>query len=79
MRNVYFIAPGIGLVAALAISSVLCAQTPERPAAANLPAAASQLPDLSGVWRERAPASARAYSGFAFTKGEPPMTPWAEA
>ena len=35
--------------------------------------------DLSGVWVLHPPATASAYSDFAFTKEEPPMTPWAEA
>lgn len=40
---------------------------------------AGPIPDLSGVWREHPPDSARSYSGFAFMNDEPPMTPWAEA
>ena len=40
--------------------------------------AARQTPDLSGVWRQNPPVSERAYSGWAFMKDEPPMTPWAE-
>ena len=35
--------------------------------------------DLTGVWSQRPPASARSYINFTFFKDEPPMTPWAEA
>jgi hypothetical protein len=34
--------------------------------------------DLSGVWVLRPPGKNSAYSDFAFTKEEPPMTPWGE-
>jgi len=34
--------------------------------------------DLSGFWLVHPPASATAYSSYAFTKENPPMTPWAE-
>lgn len=34
--------------------------------------------DLSGFWLVRPAASATAYSSYAFTKENPPMTPWAE-
>ena len=76
-----FTAPRVALIAALAFSfsSALYGQSSERPAKTNSSASATQAPDLSGVWQERAPASARSYAGFAFTKEEPPMTPWAEA
>lgn len=49
-------------------------------AAAKAPASqsSSSIPDLSGVWREHPPQDARSYSGWAFMKDEPPMTPWAE-
>jgi hypothetical protein len=78
MRNTC-IAPGVALIAALAFSSAVYGQAPELPGKTNSPAAASQVPDLSGVWRPHAPASARSYSGYAFIKDEPPMTPWAAA
>jgi hypothetical protein len=35
--------------------------------------------DLSGFWMIHPSAGASAYSSFAFTKDNPPMTPWAEA
>lgn len=35
-------------------------------------------PDLSGLWLIRPPAGASAYSSFAFTKDEPPMSAWGE-
>jgi hypothetical protein len=78
MRNTC-IAPGVALIAALAFSSAMYGQAPERSAKTNSPAAPSQAPDLSGVWRPHAPASARSYSGYSFIKDEPPMTPWAAA
>ena len=72
--------------AALAVAAIFfvyrpiaSAQSPAPSAGAKAPAVADHVPDLSGVWRENAPAGARAYSGFAFTKEEPPMTPWAQA
>ena len=74
-----FIAPGVALIVTMAFSPVLSAQSTQPAPATASPAAASSVPDLSGVWRPHAPASARAYSGFAFMKEEPPMTPWAEA
>ncbi|HVA95470.1 MAG TPA: hypothetical protein VNI36_11285 [Candidatus Dormibacteraeota bacterium] len=78
MRNSRF-TPGVAVIAALFFSSVMCAQPPKQPAVAKSPAAASQVPDLSGVWMQHPPASARSYAGYKFTKEEPPMTPWAEA
>src|ERR1700687_4520097 len=33
--------------------------------------------DLTGVWSQNMPASARAYDNFTFFKDEPPMTPGA--
>ena len=67
------------MIAALAISTVLCGQSTKPSAKNNPPAANSPVPDLSGVWRPHAPPSARSYAGYAFHKDEPPMTPWAVA
>ena len=71
--------PGIAMIAALAISTVCCAQSAKPPAKSNPPAANTPVPDLAGVWRPHAPPSARSYAGYAFIKDEPPMTPWAVA
>jgi len=68
----------LGLVAVLAFSSVLLAQTSVQSGAttAQVPPA---TPDLSGVWTQHPPASARAYALYTFSPDVPPMTPWAEA
>jgi hypothetical protein len=71
------LAPLTALIALLGFLPFSFAQSSERNTAVK--SSADQLPDLSGVWRQNAPANARAYSGWAFTKDEPPMTPWAEA
>lgn len=64
----------LALWTVLASSSSLRAQTAEsREAKAQAP---SSSPDLSGIWNRRGSASTR-YLGYAFTKDEPPMTPWA--
>lgn len=61
--------------AALAFVAPLRAQTTEsRESKAQ---AEVRPPDLSGVWNRRGSASTR-YLGYAFTKDEPPMTPWAQ-
>lgn len=67
------------LIALLCFLPLSFAQTSDRAAGAKPPQSTDHVPDLSGVWRQNAPANARAYSGWAFTKDEPPMTPWAEA
>jgi hypothetical protein len=71
--------PLTALIALLGFLPFSFAQSSERNTAVKSSASTDQLPDLSGVWRQNAPANARAYSGSAFTKDEPPMTPWAEA
>jgi hypothetical protein len=53
------------------------AQSSKPAAPSSNPQTKTQVPDLAGVWRQHAPDSARSYSGFAFIKDEPPMTPWA--
>jgi hypothetical protein len=65
-------------VLALILSPVLRAQSAGQPEAAQAQTSAT-TPDFSGVWTQHAPPAARAYSLYAFTKEEPPMTPWAEA
>ncbi len=57
---------------------VLLAQSAGQPGTTKAQNAAPQT-DLSGLWVLHPPASASAYSNFAFNKEEPPMTPWAEA
>jgi hypothetical protein len=82
MRN--RLAGWIVAMAALACSSILFAQTAEKPGVAK-PQKAAQTTDLSGVWRRsrRAPDKARKYTiyelAFSITNEKPPMTPWAEA
>jgi hypothetical protein len=61
-------------LAALPAVSLLHAQTAE-PREAKAQTQASS-PDLSGIWNRRGSANTR-YLGYAFTKDEPPMTPWA--
>ena len=56
---------------------VLLAQSAGQPGTTKAQNAAPQT-DLSGLWVLHPPASASAYSNFAFNKEEPPMTPWAE-
>jgi hypothetical protein len=71
----------LALVTVLSLSSVIFAQTAERPRVAEAQTAASP-PDLSGVWgRLREGAIARGYAPLVleFSKAEPPMTPWAAA
>jgi len=65
-------------VALFLISPMAHAQNAAK-SASKAAVAPDHLPELSGVWRENAAANTRSYSGFAFTKEEPPMTPWAEA
>jgi hypothetical protein len=65
------------LLAVLASYLVLRAQTAGQPGTAKALNAAPQT-NLSGVWVLHPPAGPGEYSNFAFTKEEPPMTPWAE-
>ena len=67
----------VTILATLALSSALLAQTDNRNtaqgAAAGAPSAGSSH-DLSGVWNAlRSP-----YDFSSFAKGDPPMTPWGE-
>ncbi len=65
----------LALVAALAFSPVILAQTAEQPTTAQ---AASPTPDLSGLWiRLRDPAHSSL--NLDFGKAVSSMTPWAEA
>jgi hypothetical protein len=66
-----------GLATVLAFSIIVFAQTAQPSGAAKVQNAAPGS-DLSGVWVLHQPAGTSAYSNFAFTKEEPPMTPWAE-
>ena len=66
----------VTVLASLALSSALLAQTDARPAAqgaaASAPSAGSH--DLTGVWNAlRSP-----YDFSSFAKGDPPMTAWGE-
>jgi len=71
-------------MAALVCSSILFAQTAEKPGMTKAQKTAPST-DLSGVWRRsrRAPDKARKYTiyelAFSITNQKPPMTPWAEA
>ena len=67
------------LLAAFAAASFLPAQTAEsqQAKAQALGFSPSSSPDLSGVWNRRGSPNTR-YLGYAFTKDEPAMTPWAE-
>src|SRR5260370_35036461 len=77
MRNCLMVS--ILILAELFASNLfLRAQAAGQPGIAKEQNAAPET-DLSGVWVLHPPASANAYSDFAFTKEEPPMTPWAEA
>src|ERR1700675_3971734 len=67
----------LALVAALAFSPLLLAQTAEQ-SGAGMTQAAAPTPDLSGLWiRLRDPAHSSVNLDFA--KMVSPMTPWAEA
>jgi hypothetical protein len=74
--------PILALPALLTSAFVSFAQTADQPAAERGQSAISS-PTLSGVWNAKAPAGAKIdvliayYSTFG--KGEPAMTPWAEA
>ena len=73
MRN-FLVSSILVVVAMLAISSLIPAQTPERSGATKGP------PDLSGVWdrpRGGAGGGAAAIPGFGFAREEPAMLPWA--
>jgi hypothetical protein len=65
-------------VAVLAFLPALLAQTPAKSETA-MTQAAGPTPDLSGVWVQKPPASARKFAIYSFTGEIPPMTPWAEA
>ena len=77
MRNRALASNSVSVVM-LALASVVPAQEKAQPEAAKAQRAES-TPDLSGIWTQHAPPGARAYSLYALTKDEPPMTPWAEA
>jgi hypothetical protein len=62
------------VVAVLAFTSVVLAQTAKQPGGTK-DQTTSRTPDLSGVWLRHMPVSARKY----FSTQEPSMTPWAEA
>src|SRR6202040_3070153 len=49
------------------------AQAGQKPPAAQAPAAAAPVHDLSGVWTAR-----RGYAGNTWSKTEPALTPWAQ-
>jgi len=68
----------LSLVAVLVSYLVLQAQVARQPGTATVQNAAPQT-DLSGVWILHTSASSSAFSNFAFSKEEPPMTPWAKA
>jgi hypothetical protein len=74
----------LAVVAVLAFSFVILAQTAEKPGVAKAQTTPPTA-DLSGVWRRsrRPPDNARRYTIFelalSITSEEPPMTPWAEA
>jgi hypothetical protein len=82
MRN--RLVSSIVAMAALVCSSILFAQTAEKPGMTKAQKTAPST-DLSGVWRRsrRAPDKARKYTiyelAFSITTQKPPMTPWAEA
>lgn len=65
-------------MAVLACLSVILAQTTSQSGAAKAQSA-GPTPDLSGVWEQHPPASARRFAIYSFTGEIPPMTPWAEA
>jgi hypothetical protein len=74
--------PILALLAVLTSAPFSFAQTADQPGAAKAQSATSP-PTLSGVWSAKAPVGVKIdvliayYSTFG--KGEPPMTPWAEA
>jgi hypothetical protein len=74
----------LALVAVLALSSIILAQTAEKSGVSKAKMAAPTT-DLGGVWRRsrRPPDNARRYTiyelAFSLTSEKPPMTPWAEA
>ena len=77
-----FLAPSLGLMAALVFSIAVHAQT-SRPAKTGQSKTASPVPDLSGIWVEAgAPGSGIKLAPGAmnfrrFTKEDPPLQPWA--
>jgi hypothetical protein len=76
MRN-HLMGSVLALVAGLAFSPVILAQTAEQPGEAKAQTA-SPTPDLSGLWtRLRDPAHSSL--NLDFGKAVSPMTPWAEA
>jgi hypothetical protein len=64
------------MMLAAGVSLALLAQTSSQPTKQQEEKIGG---DLTGVWSQNMPASARAYDNFTFFKDEPPMTPWAEA
>ncbi len=77
MRN-HLMGSILSLVIVFTSYLVLLAQSAGQQESTKAQNTASQT-DLSGLWVLHAPASASAYSDFAFSKEEPPMTPWAAA
>jgi len=75
MRNLVMLG-GLALVALGCCFSPVFAQSTKSSPAAPASATAAH-PDLSAVW-VLGPAAPGSSSNFAFTKDEPPMTPWAE-
>jgi hypothetical protein len=67
----------LALVAVLLLGSVRIARTAEQSGVTQNQTPAFD-PDLSGVWTQHPPASARGYALYSFGKEVPPMTPWAE-
>ena len=66
----------LGVSILLVYLSIALAQMPERSGSTEPQKTA--LADLSGLWLVHPPASASAYSSFAFAKDGPPMTDWGE-
>ncbi|MBZ5661030.1 MAG: hypothetical protein LAO08_11545 [Acidobacteriia bacterium] len=70
----------LALLAMLSLSPIVRAQTAAQQAAPS-PKKTAPGADLTGVWTQypRIGANSASEGGFAFSKEEPPMTPWAEA
>ena len=63
---------GLVLLASLSVRLTLAGQTGSAQAPKSAPT------DLSGIWLIHPPPSTKAFSSFAFTKDEPPLTDWGE-